>query len=634
MFDTILKNCSMYLPYPALALTFSLGLTYLAITLLPLWGFVDIPRGRHQHEKTVPRGGGIAIWISFFVTVFLLSVTYRESNPALYNETMEFLRHFFLPAAILFVVGLLDDRYELRSIVKLLAQIAVGVLLFRSGGGISDILGYQLSTPLALAVTVFWCVMIINAFNLIDGVDGVAAGLAASSAFLLAVWILLTSGQPAMTLILLIFCASSLGFLRFNFSPARIFMGDTGSMFIGLFFACISMTCSAKSVTLTSLLVPLAAIGVPMFDVCLAVLRRFCRRYIYKTADSKVMEGDRDHLHHRILNETGTARKTAYVMYCISIGISLLAMASAFFESSFPTLIFVLFLIIFFVMIRYSSIELCDTLTHVVKGVARPHRNFILTALHPFLDTCACFVAFGICEYFFGNFLPDRVKPWWLLMHVAPFVVIFCFSGIYRTFWLRAGIIQYYKLARLLLFAGIVGYILNCILYIYILKYPTAQLGSFSVFYVSYVLWAVVGIAGERFLLRYYESFGYRRLTLRNRGRNSEVERVIVYGGGFLCRMYVYRLYCGRRGGNVNIIGVIDDNPALNRLNVYGFNVLGSLDSLESIYSKTPFDAVVVTCRELSGEKLQALLEFQKKYNVRIVRFSYSLDDLAPCSEE
>lgn len=213
-------------------------------------------------------------------------------------------------------------------------------------------------------------------------------------------------------------------------------------------------------------------------------------------------------------------------------------------------------------------------------------------------------------------------------MHTAPFIIIFCCSGIYNTFWLRAGIIQYYKLARLLLVAGIAGYILNCSVYIYILKYPAELLAQFSVFYVSYVLWVIVTIAGERFLIRYYESFGYRRLAMRNQGKNSDGNRVIIYGGGLLCRMYVYRLYCGRKSENVKIVGVIDDNPALSRLNVYGFNVLGTIRQLEEIYQKYPFDTIVVTCKELSGGKLRRLQGFQKKYDVKLINFVCKTEEI------
>lgn len=629
MFDSILKSCTLYLPYPALALAISLGLTFVAIQVLPFLGYIDIPRGRHQHAKPVPRGGGVAIWIAFFITVALQSVMFKGSSPGFYNDTVHFLHNFFLPAGIIFVVGVLDDRYELRSIVKLIAQIVVGVLIYRNGGGITDILGYELSMPLSLGLTVFWCVMIINAFNLIDGVDGIAAGLAVISSFLLAIWTLLSGGSSAMVLILLIFCASCLGFLRFNFSPARIFMGDTGSMFLGLFFAYISMQYSTKSVTITSLLIPLAAIGVPMFDVFLAVWRRFFRKYIYKISGSKVMEGDHDHLHHRILKETGTARKTAYVIYCLSLGLSLLAMSCAFFESSLPTLVFVLFLIMFFVMIRYSSIELYDTLTYVVKGLQRPHKSFVLIALQPVVDSCLCFLAFLFCKYFFTSLLPNAENPWWILTHAAPFIVVLCCSGIYRTFWLRAGIIQYYKLARLLGAAGIIGYILNCFVCVYVFKLPPEILWQYSGFYISYVLLIVVAVAGERFLLRYYESFGYRRLSIRNQGKHSDLKRVVVYGGGLGCRLYINQLYCGRHSEGVNIVGIIDDNPALSRLNVYGFDVLGTLRRLEAIYQKTPFEEIIITCNDISNGKIRRLREFQKKNNVRLVAFVRELKEFS-----
>ncbi|MBR1953403.1 MAG: undecaprenyl/decaprenyl-phosphate alpha-N-acetylglucosaminyl 1-phosphate transferase, partial [Lentisphaeria bacterium] len=372
MFTAILKGISLYLPYPALGLLISAGLTYLAIFFLPRFGFVDIPGGRHQHEKPVPRGGGIAIVTAFFLTVFLFWVGLLDKNIALYTDIQLFLSKFWLPALIIFVIGVLDDRYELRSCFKLLFQIAVGVIFYLEGAGISKIYIYQIPAPLGLAVTICWSVVIINAFNLIDGLDGVAAGLAAIASFFLAAWTILIGGSPAMVVILLTFSACCLGFLRFNFSPARIFMGDTGSTFLGLFFAYISMQYSAKSVTLTALLVPLAAIGVPMFDVFLAIWRRFFRRYINKDSNSSIMQGDHDHLHHRILKETGIQRKTAWIIYALASGLCLLALIGVFLEESSSAMIFVLLLLTIFVMIRYASIELFDTLTCVRKGLQIP----------------------------------------------------------------------------------------------------------------------------------------------------------------------------------------------------------------------------------------------------------------------
>ena len=625
MFHTILKSCASYLPFPAVGLILSTFLTYLAVFFLPRLGYIDIPRGRHQHEKPVPRGGGIAIGTAFFVTVLLLSVMLQEQSKPMYATVMEFLSRFWLPGGIILIVGMIDDRCELRSIVKLIAQIIVGVIIHWQGGGIFKVFSYQIPDVAALALTVGWCVIIINAFNLIDGVDGIAAGLSVISSFLLAVWTLLTGESDAMVIVLLIFCGCCLGFLRYNFSPAKIFMGDTGSMFIGLFFAFMSMQCSTKSVTLTTLLVPLVAIGVPVFDVFLAVWRRFFRRYINKDPSSSIMQGDHDHLHHRILKETGMPRKTAYIIYCLSFGLSLLAMCSVILEAHFPGMIFLLLLIVFFVMVRYSSIELFDTLTCVAKGLSIPHRNFVLTAIHPVIDGVLVIFALWFARYFYtwklSGSLPEAVL---FLTHVAPFMLILCCAGIYRTFWLRVGIIQYYKMMRLLGVAAVVGYVLNCSLLSCKFDVGRNELAEYTRFYLAFLLFTVLFILFERFLIHYYESFGYRRLFIRNQGRDSSLKRVLIYGGGLLCRIYVTRQFCGFNLKNnvaVKIIGIIDDDPALRKLNVYGFNVLGSSGDIENIYSKYKFDAIVVTYNENNEDKMAKLKEFCKAHGIELNMF-------------
>ncbi|MBO5792624.1 MAG: undecaprenyl/decaprenyl-phosphate alpha-N-acetylglucosaminyl 1-phosphate transferase, partial [Lentisphaeria bacterium] len=377
---------SLYLPYVTMGLVLALLLTRTAIFVLPRIGFIDVPHGRHQHAKPVPRGGGIAIWFSFFLTVALLTMMFKHNGNSHYGETLRFLLNFLGPALIILLTGVLDDRYELRSVVKLLAQIAAGCVLYFSGVGITSLYHLQLPVAVALPLTVLWCVIIINAFNLIDGLDGIASGLAVISSFLLAIWVGSTGGSEVMVMILLIFSGCNLGFLRYNFSPAKIFMGDTGSMFLGLFFAYVSMLCSAKSVTLTTFFVPLAAIGIPIFDVFLAIWRRFFRRYINKQSQCSIMQGDHDHLHHRIFHETGSTHKTACIIYALSLFFSLFTMGSVLLRHQVPALFFLLLLTTFFVMIRCASIEVFDTLRCVVKGLQVPHRNILFTVAHPVLD--------------------------------------------------------------------------------------------------------------------------------------------------------------------------------------------------------------------------------------------------------
>ena len=171
MLMEFLRCGTLSLPYVALGLLLSLVFTYILIFLLPRLGFVDIPRGRHQHAKPIPKGGGVAIAVSFVFTVFMVYL-----NPELSTDTAMFLRKFLIPAGIIFVVGILDDRYELRSWTKLFAQIVTGAVIYFENGGISRFFAIPLPAPIALVVTVVWCIVIINAFNLIDGRDGIAAG--------------------------------------------------------------------------------------------------------------------------------------------------------------------------------------------------------------------------------------------------------------------------------------------------------------------------------------------------------------------------------------------------------------------------------------------------------------------------
>ena len=327
------------------------------------------------------------------------------------------------------------------------------------------------------------------------------------------------------------------------------------------------------------------------------------------------------HLHHRILKETGVPRKAAWVIYALAFGLCMIAMTGVFFEEDFSTMIFVLILLTFFVMIRYASIELFDTLTCVGKGLQIPHRNLILTALHPLTDGLIVVLALTLTRYWcFGKFFQNIPAPLLYFTHTAPFVLLLCLSGIYRTFWLRAGIIQYYKLLRLLAIAGVSGYILNTILCIYHLNLPQQEVELYTSFYALFLLLTMAGIMFERFLIHFYESWGYKRLFIRNLGKISALKQVLIYGGGLLCRIYVSHIFCGfpSKRENIKVIGIIDDDTALRGLNVYGFNILGSLNDLEDIFRKTPFDSIVVTCSEMDAEKTQILRDFCKAHNVEL----------------
>ena len=617
--------------YPPAAAMISAVLTLWCIRLLPRLGMVDIPRGRHEHAKPTPLGGGIAIVISFFVVGFVFALEHRIGHPRILKE----LCRFSLPAAVIVVTGLLDDRYELSSWVKLLAQIVVGVLVYYLGGGFYKMFNITIPIYVGLPLTVCWVIGVINAFNLIDGLDGLAAGLACVASVTLAVWGMSPHGNPGYAALAMIFCGACLGFLIFNFSPAKIFMGDTGSMFLGLFFAFLCSRYTSRAVTFTSLLVPLLAIGVPIFDVFLAIWRRLVRR-IGNPEAGGIMEGDHDHLHHRLMKKTGSQSKTALLLYLLMALIGLGTVCAVLYKGMFSGVIYIVLLGGIFLAIRMADIELLDSFGSIVKGVKRPSRRLLLVIVHPLIDYVLISLAYLVSYFwFFGG---DKGFPatYGYLIFCIPLMLILYASGVYRTYWLRAGINRYHLYFKMLLLGGIceLSIIYGLEHYgrcVFVVDDRWRLYGGYVFFFMLVTI--LVGV--ERFLVRYLESFGLRSLYLRVREEEREKEQhLVLIGGGVACRLFILNLFC-RNNMRLPLVvsGIVDDDPALRRLNVYGFPVLGNTEALDELYQKEPFDMLVITTT-LSDEALERVREFAESRNVKLGVFypetrMCSPDDLA-----
>lgn len=602
--------------YPPAATMISAVLTLWCIRILPHLGMVDIPRGRHEHAKPTPLGGGIAIVISFFIvgTVFAFESS-RVGNTVVMNE----LRGFAIPAVVIVVTGLLDDRYELSSWLKLLGQIITGVLIYKFGGGFNDIFDVKLPPLIGLPLTVIWVIGIVNAFNLIDGMDGLAAGLACVASVTLSVWGIILTGNPGYVALSMIFCGSCLGFLFFNFSPAKIFMGDTGSMFLGVFFASLCCRYTSRAVTLTSLLVPLLAIGVPLFDVFLAIWRRLIRR-IGNPEAGGIMEGDHDHLHHRLMKKTGSQSKTALLLYLLMAVIGMGTVCAVLIKGIFSGAIYIVLLGGVFLAIRLANIEMLDSFGCIANGVKRPGRRLLLVIVHPLIDyaliSIAYLAAFG--WFFVGDkgFSPT----YGYLIFCIPLMVILYASGVYRTYWLRAGINRYHLYFKMLFLGGFCE-----IAVIYVLErycrcfFVIADRWKLYGGYVFFFMLVMILVGTERFLVRYLESFGLRSLYLKVREEEREPEQhLVLVGGGVACRLFILNLFC-RNNMSLPLVvdGIIDDDPALRRLNVYGFQVLGNTMELDELYQTSPFDMLVVTT-VLPEEALNRVKTFAETHSIRL----------------
>lgn len=287
---------------------------------------IDYPSARRVNMLPVPRMGGIALLGGLIVALAVLFVGVGFlgwKNPFVAHPDLS-VNYFgvALGVVVIFFVGALDDVLDLKPKPKLLGQIIAACIVAASGVLLSDIRnpfgeGYIEFGWLAYPITVFYLVAFANVINLIDGLDGLAAGITAISAATIFVFSVLT-GRPdsaAMSIILFGIC---LGFLRYNFNPASIFMGDSGALLLGFSLGVVSLFAVARSALFVSLLVPILAAGVPIMDTAFAIIRR-------KRAHRPVDEADRGHIHHRLLEAGFTQRATVLIMWAWTAALALCA---------------------------------------------------------------------------------------------------------------------------------------------------------------------------------------------------------------------------------------------------------------------------------------------------------------------
>ena len=283
---------------------------------------MDAPNARKVHKKPIPRIGGLGIYAGFMAAIIFIAIKFGLDGEQI-RETVGLL----VSGSLIVALGLVDDYKNLPAKVKLLGQIiAAAVLVFGFGvriDFITDPFGdYIYFENLAWFVTMFWLVGLTNTVNLIDGLDGLAAGVAAIAS----VTIMLIALEQNFVLVALMTAAlagAAVGFLKYNFHPAEIFMGDTGSMFLGFMLAGISVTGAVKSVAAIALVVPVFALGLPILDTTFAIVRRV-------RGGVPIFKPDKGHLHHRLLNVGFTQRQAVLLMYVISalFGLSAIALTA------------------------------------------------------------------------------------------------------------------------------------------------------------------------------------------------------------------------------------------------------------------------------------------------------------------
>ena len=306
-----------------LSLLFAFVLTRTVRDFATARGWVAAPTQERQvHSSPLPRLGGVAIFISFFLSVTVAVAIAWHNQRWQSAFSLKTLLTIVLPAALVFLLGVYDDIHGLGPYLKFSVQAIAATILFAGGLRIVDIpvlFGHH-SLPwfAGLPFTVLWVLAITNAFNLIDGLDGLAAGSALFST-LVAFVVALLNGPSLVTVMTIALAGAILGFLRYNFNPATIFLGDSGSLFIGFLLSALALQGAQKAPTIVAVAIPVVSFGLPILETALSILRRLI-------SGRPVFTADREHIHHKLMQHGLTHRQVVILLYGVSAIFALLSL--------------------------------------------------------------------------------------------------------------------------------------------------------------------------------------------------------------------------------------------------------------------------------------------------------------------
>lgn len=336
---------TLYIVGFVVSLLLALLLTPFVKKLAVRIGAVDVPNARKVHTRIMPRLGGLGIYLAFVLGLIAVLPFFPETLSA---RDANFMKAFLIGGSMIVLIGALDDRFELSAKVKFLAQIAAACVVVFGFNITVDFVNIpfqdrysSLESWVSIPLTIFWIVGVTNAINLIDGLDGLAAGVSGIAIGTILVMAFLM-GNTTVALLCLLLLGSIIGFLYFNFHPAKIFMGDTGSLFLGFSLAMLSLL-GFKQIAIVSFITPLIIIGVPLSDTFFAIIRR-------KIQKKPIFSPDKGHLHH-CLRELGFShRQTVLIIYVIAAFFGVLAViqsSAAMYEANWVTFVVICIMMCF-----------------------------------------------------------------------------------------------------------------------------------------------------------------------------------------------------------------------------------------------------------------------------------------------
>ncbi len=582
--------------------------TPLVIRLAYRKKWIAQPKKDRWHERPTALMGGIAIYAGASVALVLF---YFFDVPW----------PVWLGATIMFVTGLVDDLRTIKPGGKLVAQVIASGLLLLGGYSFGEGLPFWIVVPL----TFFWTIGITNAINLLDNMDGLAAGISCIAALVLAVFCMLAGHVMGMTIGLVIVGATA-GFLVFNFKPARIFMGDSGSMFLGYTIAALAViiqTESASAGRFSAYLMSAMVMAIPIFDTTLVTLVR-------TLAGRSISQGGRDHSSHRLVFLGLSEKKAVLTLYGISMLFGAVALLFQFTEAR---LFYALFLVMAVALTVFGiylasvdvyrkseSLGFFSTRAYFLneKFFAMLHALFGRSWKASFgviADLLLIVSAFILAHYlrYEGAFTAahaqnlERILP----AVVAVKIAVFYLFGLYRGIWRHAGTPELVRVGVATALAGALSYTV-------VGNIVGFESLSVSVFLIDWLLISCA-TAGVRFSFR-----GLRQYIAAQRINGK---RVLLYGAGDAGALSLREFRNNLELGYVPI-GFIDDDPLKHGMTIHGVSVLGSFGDLGRIISEHKPEAVVITANRMTEARKTEICVECTRLDVECYAFHLSFDEL------
>ena len=587
------------------------------------FGAVDWPNERRPHQRPTARGGGLAVVLGIYAACLMGLSFPGDARPGGFDLHWWLM---FLPSSlILLVVGLVDDIRGLGAWKKLAGQIAAALWVALSGTHFGEFLGYQLPPILDGLLVVVWIVAVINAYNLIDGLDGLASGLAIISATGLC-GILVLGNLPGVVLPLVALIAACLAFLRYNFHPATIFLGDTGSMSLGFILGVVSLQTFTKNTFFLSMTIPLLILGVPIYDALLAIWRRSVRSFVFRSGGEPagsgkpggIMTADLEHLHHRLAKAGLSTRRVAMVLCVTNAVLVVFGLLITTFQSHASGIFLLALLAFVYVLLRHMAvIELRETGRVLLTGLRRPTHSLPKALAYPLWDALCLAGALALAMRVFEPAQEGFWRSWFLDLPiwVTPTFCLLAVSRTYVTVWTRARILD----VLMLLFTLQAGLLLSLGIALLIDPYNASK------WFLRALVIAALG-HGAMILARVFyrcveETVLYLRLTSDS---NAGPERVVLYGAGGRCQLFLkeWGFHNSSSFDRRIIIGLIDDEPALQFKWVYGHMVLGGVRDLPQLISHHRITALIITTK-LRPESLLAAQELASRHGLSLSEWRF-----------